>query len=278
MIIDCKKIKEEKIDYLKNEINNLNKKPKLLIIVVGDDYSSQVYVRNKKILGEQIGVEVEINNVDFDISEEQLIAKITEANNDDEVDGLFVQLPVPKHICEERIINAISPQKDIDGFSYISSGKLMAGTKAMNPCTADAVISILNSIDFEFEGSNVVIAGRSNIVGKPLANLLINLGATVTVANSKTKNIKKHISGADVFISAIGNANYFDETYFEGMNNLIAIDVGINRDENGKLCGDIKTNEVEKHVKAITSVPGGVGVLTVVHVMKNMLIAVKREN
>lgn len=278
MIIDCKKLKTKQIDYLKKEIETLERKPKLQIIVVGSLDASSIYVRNKKIVGDEIGVEVEVINVEDTISEQALIDLIEAGNTNDKVDGLFVQLPVPKHISEQVIINSIAPEKDVDGFSYVSSGKVMAGAKAMNPCTADAVVTILEEINEPIEGSNIVIAGRSNIVGKPLANMLINLGATVTVANSKTKDIKKLIDNADVFISAIGRANHFDQSYFVNRKDLTVIDVGINRDENGKLCGDVDTLNVEPHVKAITPVPGGVGVLTVVHVMKNMLKAMQKEN
>lgn len=278
MIIDCKAIKNKQIDNLKTQFAQLDMIPKLQIIVVGSVDSSRVYVRNKKLLGEQVGVEVDVINVDEDISEAELLIMIDEANEDQSVHGLFVQLPVPDHISEEKIINSIDDTKDVDGFSFTSSGKVMAGVDTMNPCTADAVITILNEIEQPIEGSNILIAGRSNIVGKPLANLLINMGATVTVANSKTKNIKQLIDHADVFVSAIGRAKHYDATYFENRQDLTVIDVGINRDENGKLCGDIDTINVEPHVKAITPVPGGVGVLTVVHVMKNMLKAVTKEN
>lgn len=278
MIIDCKILKTKQIEYLKTEIERLERKPKLQIIVVGSIDASRIYVRNKKLVGEEIGVEVEVIHVDDTISEQSLIDLINAGNTDDEVDGLFVQLPVPDHISEQVIINSIVPEKDVDGFSYVSSGKVMAGVDSMNPCTADAVISILEDMNEPIEGSNIVIAGRSNIVGKPLANLLINMGATVTVANSKTKDIKKLIDNADVFVSAIGRAKYFDQSYFIDRKDLTVIDVGINRDEDGKLCGDVDTINVNPHVKAITPVPGGVGVLTVVHVMKNMLKAMQKEN
>lgn len=278
MIIDCKEIKSKQIEQLKTSFKNLNRQPKLRIIVVGDLDASKIYVRNKKQLGAEVGVLVDVVSVPNTISEEQLIKLLDESNNDQSIDGLFVQLPVPDHICENKIINSIDPDKDVDGFSFISSGKVMAGVDTMNPCTADAVVTILNELDTQIEGANIVIAGRSNIVGKPLANILINLGATVTIANSKTKNIKEFIDSADVFISAIGRPKHYDVSYFENKKDLVVIDVGINRDENGKLCGDVDTYNVEPHVKAITPVPGGVGVLTVVHVMKNILKAVTKEN
>lgn len=277
MIIDCKQIKEQMITDLKTKLVTIDFVPKLQIIVVGDLDASQIYVRNKKVLGDEIGVDVCVVAVPETISEDSLVAMLETANNDDSIHGVFVQLPVPKHIREEVIINAIDSRKDVDGFSFVSSGKVMAGVETMNPCTADAVITILNQTKTPIEGSNIVIAGRSNIVGKPLANLLINMGATVTVANSKTKNIKQLISMADVFISAIGQPEFFDQSYFENKPDLVVIDVGINRNSEGKLCGDINTSAVEPLVAKITPVPGGVGVLTVVHVMKNMLKAVTKE-
>lgn len=278
MIIDCKAIKAKQIEQLKASTAALNFTPKLQIIVVGENDASNVYVRNKQKLGEEVGIEVEVVRVLAETTESQLVKLLEDANQDPSIHGLFVQLPVPKHIDENTIINSIDAAKDVDGFSHISSGRVMAGLDTMNPCTADAVVTILNESNVPIEGSNIVIAGRSNIVGKPLANILINLGATVTVANSKTKDIKKLIDNADVFVSAIGRAKHFDPNFFEGRHDLTVIDVGINRDENGKLCGDVDTANVEPHVKAITSVPGGVGVLTVVHVMKNMLKAVTKEN
>ncbi len=277
MIIDCKQIKANQIEVLKAEFKKLEIVPKLRIIVVGELDASKIYVRNKKLLGEEVGVEVEVINLPETITEAELLLALDEANSDQSIHGLFVQLPVPEHISEHNIINSIDIAKDVDGFSFMSSGRVMAGLDTMNPCTADAVVTILEQTDTPIEGSNIVIAGRSNIVGKPLANMLINRGATVTVANSKTKNIGAFIESADIFISAIGRPKHFDSSYFTNSNNLTVIDVGINRDQNGKLCGDIDTENVEPLVKAITPVPGGVGVLTVVHVMKNMLKAVKKE-
>ncbi len=278
MIIDCKEIKQKEIIKLKAGFASLDFTPILKIFVVGENEASAIYVRNKVNFGAEVGVEVDVERLPETTTEDELLVKIELANNDPKINGLFVQLPVPKHISELAIINAIKPEKDVDGFSYVSNGKLMAGTECMIPCTADAVVTILKDIEIPIEGSNVVIAGRSNIVGKPLANLLINMGATVTIANSKTKNIDKLIANADVFVSAIGRGKYFDQSYFQNATDLTVIDVGINRDENGKLCGDIDFEYVQPLVKNITPVPGGVGVLTVVHVMKNMLKATKKEN
>lgn len=278
MIIDCKTIKQLMVDDLTTKINSLDILPLLQIIVIGENDASAIYVRNKRKFGEQIGAKVEVLYLDADVSEQYVLDTIEMYNQDCNVHGLFVQLPVPNHISEQKIINQISPEKDVDGFTNVTSGKLVNGQSAMYPCTADAVLTILDHIQFELMGANVVVAGRSNIVGKPLANLLINKGATVTVVNSKTKNIKQFIDSSDVFISAIGQPKFFDANYFEDKDELIVIDIGINRDENNKLCGDIDFENVEPIVGKITSVPGGVGVLTVTHVMKNLLKAVMKEN
>lgn len=278
MVIDCKQIKSRLIEEIKEEISQLKIDPKLQIIMVGKNDASDIYVRNKKNLGIEIGVDVEVISLPFDTSEQQLLETIDQINMDDSVHGLFVQLPVPSHISEQRIINQINPNKDVDGFCNVNTGKLVNGVDTMFPCTADAVITILNELKFEYYGANIVIAGRSNIVGKPLANMLINKGATVTVVNSKTKNIKQFIDSSDVFISAIGQPRFFTTDFFEDKEDLIVIDIGINRDEQGKLCGDIDFDNVKNKVGAITPVPGGVGVLTVTHVMRNMLKAITKEN
>lgn len=279
MIIDCKQIKLDEIEKMKIEFSKLSFVPKLKIIMVGDNHASEIYVRNKRNTGLEVGIDVEVEVLNDKTSEQELLTMIDEANASKDIHGVFVQLPVPDHINEEQIINRIAPEKDVDGFCYVNTGKLVSGIETLRPCTAEAVLSILNSCKISLRGASVVIAGRSNIVGKPLANMLINEGATVTVANSATKNIQHYLENCDVFISAIGIANNWDAKYFdfENAKNMTVIDVGINRNDEGKLCGDVATSEVEPLVKQITSVPGGVGVLTVTHVMKNMLKAVNKE-
>ncbi|MFV0246840.1 MAG: bifunctional 5,10-methylenetetrahydrofolate dehydrogenase/5,10-methenyltetrahydrofolate cyclohydrolase [Mycoplasmatales bacterium] len=271
MIIDCKEIKASKIEGLKERISKIDHIFTLNIIIVGSNDASSVYVNNKKKFASEIGIECDIVQLPDTIKEEELISKIEDINNDSNIDGLLVQLPLPEHIDESKIINLVEPTKDVDGFSDINMGKLVKNQPCLRPCTAEAVLQIIETTGIELYGKNVVIVGRSNIVGKPLANMLINLGCTVTVCNSKTKNIKDFIDTADIFVSAIGVAKYFDKSYFVDSKDLTVIDVGINRDENNKLCGDVDTLEVEPLVKNITPVPGGVGVLTVVNVTENLI-------
>ena len=210
-----------------------------------------------------------------------LINSIKRFNLDKDIHGIMVQLPLPEHISEEAVINAIAPEKDIDGFTTINKGKLMIGDKdAIIPCTPKGIMTILEHQGIDLNGKLVTIVGRSNIVGKPLAQLMINAGATVTVCNSKTDKIILNclIASSDIFISAIGKANHFNKNMFEfyRLDNTIAIDVGINRDEEGKLCGDI-SKELYDDFKAVTSVPGGVGVMTVLEVIKNSIECYERS-
>lgn len=278
MIIDCKEIRQKEMELLKaeHELNNC----KVAFYQIGEDYASNVYVRNKIKLCEELNIKVVHEIFDKNISEEDFLKIIEKSNNDNDINGIMVQLPLPAHINEEKVINAILPEKDIDGFNHINKGKLMSGDKSgIVACTPLAVMDILRNVNVDLKGKNVVIVGRSNIVGKPLAQLMINAGATVTVCNSSTN---KHYLGAlisqsDVFVSAIGCANYFDENFFDEvgiptsrLKNIVGIDVGINRSEDNKLCGDI-SKTIYDNFKHITPVPGGVGVMTVLNVIKNII-------
>ena len=283
MIINCKEIREKEIAKIKETYKG---GCKVVFIQIGENPASNVYVRNKINLCKEVGIEVKHIQGDEETSQEALINSIKRFNLDKDIHGIMVQLPLPEHISEEAVINAIAPEKDIDGFTTINKGKLMIGDKdAIIPCTPKGIMTILEHQGVNLEGKNVVIVGRSNIVGKPLANLMINAGATVTVCNSKTN--KDYLSylffNADIFVSAIGKANYFNEKFFldnrmltEYLEDTIAIDVGINRDEEGKLCGDIDKELYEKF-KAVTSVPGGVGVMTVLEVIKNSIECYERS-
>lgn len=278
MIINCKEIREQEISQIKETYKG---GCKVVFVQAGNNPSSDVYVRNKIKLCEEVGIEVKHIQRDENISQKDLIKLINEFNVDNNVHGIMVQLPLPDHINEEAIINAIAPEKDIDGFTTINKGKLMVGDKnAIIPCTPKGIMTILEHENIDLKGKNVVIVGRSNIVGKPLANLMINAGATVTVCNSKTdiNTLRVNIAISDIFISAIGVANYFNKEMFEfyRLDNTIAIDVGINRDEEGKLCGDID-RELYDEFKAVTSVPGGVGVMTVLEVIRNSIECYKRH-
>ena len=282
MIINCKEIREKEIAKIKETYKG---GCKVVFIQIGENPASNVYVRNKINLCKEVGIEVKHIQGDEETSQEALINSIKRFNLDKDIHGIMVQLPLPEHISEEAVINAIAPEKDIDGFTTINKGKLMIGDKdAIIPCTPKGIMTILEHENIDLQGKNVVIAGRSNIVGKPLANLMINAGATVTVCNSKTN--KDYLSylffNADIFVSAIGKANYFNEKFFldnrmltEYLEDTIAIDVGINRDNEGKLCGDI-SKELYDSFKDVTSVPGGVGVMTVLEVIKNSIECYER--
>lgn len=278
MIINCKEIREKEISKIKETYKG---GCKVVFIQIGENPASNVYVRNKINLCKEVGIEVKHIQGDEETSQEALINSIKRFNLDKDIHGIMVQLPLPEHISEEAVINAIAPEKDIDGFTTINKGKLMIGDKdAIIPCTPKGIMTILEYQGIDLNGKIVTIVGRSNIVGKPLAQLMINAGATVTVCNSKTDEITLNclIAYSDIFISAIGKANHFNKNMFEfyRLDNTIAIDVGINRDEEGKLCGDID-KELYEEFKDVTSVPGGVGVMTVLEVIKNSIECYERS-
>lgn len=274
MIIDCKKIREEiKQELKKRDLSKI----KGIFIQVGDNQASNLYVNNKCKLCKELGINYKHMKLDEDVSEEELLNIIDMLNKTKCVTGIMVQLPLPKHISEEKVINAIDPNKDIDGFTNVNKGKLMIGDETgIIPCTPKGIIAVLEHENIDVEGKNVVIVGRSNIVGKPLTQLLINEGATVTVCNSKTdkKALIEHIRNSDIFISAIGQANYFDLNFFsecriKDFSKIVAIDVGIVRLDDG-LYGDI-SRDMYPLFKDITPVPGGVGIMTVLEVVRNLI-------
>lgn len=277
MIINCKEIRDKEIAKIKETYKG---GCKVAFIQVGKNEASNVYVRNKIKLCKEVGIEVEHIKFKEIISEGELINFIEFLNKQKEIHGIMVQLPLPRHIDEQAVINSIDAEKDIDGFTAINKGKLMLGDdSALIPCTPKGIMTILEHQKIDLNGKNVVIVGRSNIVGKPLAQLMINKGATVTVCNSKTSKylLKYLISTSDIFISAIGQANYFNyETLDVYLSDTIAIDVGINRDADGKLCGDID-KELYDEFKAVTSVPGGVGLITVLEVIRNSIECYRRS-
>ena len=244
---------------------------KTVVIRVGENPASAAYVKGKVKDCEEVGIECEVRHFPESISESDLLIEVAKCNTDPSIDGFIVQLPLPKHISEAKITEAIDYKKDIDGFTKQS---------LVNPATPQGILTYLEDNNFNFVDANAVVIGRSNIVGKPLANLMINAGATVTVCNSKTdiNTLRVNIAISDIFISAIGVANYFNKEMFEfyRLDNTIAIDVGINRDEEGKLCGDID-RELYDEFKAVTSVPGGVGIMTVLEVIRNSIECYKRH-
>ena len=283
MIINCKEIRDKEIAKIKETYKG---GCKVAFIQVGKNEASNVYVRNKIKLCKEVGIEVEHIQFKEIISEGELINFIEFLNKQKEIHGIMVQLPLPRHIDEQAVINSIDAEKDIDGFTAINKGKLMIGDKdAIIPCTPKGIMTILEYQGIDLEGMNVVIVGRSNIVGKPLAQLMINAGATVAVCNSRTdkRYLTDLIFDADIFISAIGQTNYFNEKFFldnsmltEYLCETIAIDLGINRDADGKLCGDID-KELYDEFKAVTSVPGGVGLITVLEVIRNSIECYRRS-
>lgn len=276
-IIDGKKIAQEIKDELKEKVKSLRERGKeatLAVIQVGDDPASSVYVSNKKKACEYIGIQSLSYELPQDTTEKELLDLIGKLNQDDHVNGILVQLPVPKHIREDKIIQAISPQKDVDGFHPQNVGKLVIGEKGFVSCTPAGIVELLKRSGITIEGKNCVVVGRSNIVGKPMALLMLRENATVTIAHSKTENLKKICSQADILIVAIGKPQHITAEYIK--EGAVVIDVGIHRKETiskdgsvKKLCGDVKYEEAAARASAITPVPGGVGPMTIAMLMNN---------
>ncbi|MEG0367183.1 MAG: bifunctional 5,10-methylenetetrahydrofolate dehydrogenase/5,10-methenyltetrahydrofolate cyclohydrolase, partial [Coprobacillus sp.] len=258
MIIDGKAISLKRKDQLKIEIEQLVKEgkriPKLSVVLVGDNQASQTYVRNKEKACAYVGMQSEIIRLDGSIQEEDLIKCIEELNHDDNVDGILVQLPLPAHIHEEKILDLILPSKDVDGFHPMNVSKLMLGQKGLVPCTPKGMMVLLDEIGYDLTGKEVVVVGRSNIVGKPVALLCLQKNATVTIAHSRTMNLKEVCQRADVLIAAIGQAKFFTKDYVK--EGAVVLDVGMDRDENNKLCGDVDFEDVKDIASYITPVPG----------------------
>ena len=279
-IIDGKKIAADIKKELRAEIEALEKSnitPGLAVIVVGSDPASAVYVRNKKKAALDLGIYSEVFELEEDTKEEKLLALIDKLNKDGKIHGILVQLPLPKHISEERIILAISPQKDVDCFHPKNVGKVITGGAKVFPCTPAGIIELLKRSDIEISGRNCVVIGRSNIVGKPMALMMLENSATVTICHSKTNNLASHTKEADIIIAAVGKAKMVTADMIK--EGAVIIDVGINRMPDGKLAGDVDFDGVLEKVSAITPVPGGVGPMTIAILMKNTInIAKNYEN
>ena len=254
---------------LKTEVENLKKEginPGLAVIIVGEDPASQVYVRNKERACEECGIYSEKYALTAETTQEELLKLIDELNNKSSISGILVQLPVPKHIDEKTIINAIAPNKDVDAFHPVNVGKIMVGNYDFVPCTPAGVMELIKESCIDVSGKECVIFGRSNIVGKPQAMLLLHQNGTVTICHSKTKNLAEKTKNADILVAAVGIPNFIKgDMIKEG---AVVIDVGINRLENKKLCGDVEFESAEKVAGAITPVPGGVGPMTIAMLMK----------
>ena len=278
-IIDGKKISQEIKDEIKEQVAQLKAKGSevcLAVIQVGNNPASTVYVGNKKKACAYTGITSLAYELPEETTEEELLQKIEELNQDKKVNGILVQLPLPKHMDEDKIIEAISPAKDVDGFHPVNVGALSIGKDGFISCTPYGIIQLLKRSGTEIDGKNCVIIGRSNIVGKPMAQLLLRENGTVTIVHSHTKNLKEITAQADIVVAAIGKANYITADYIK--EGAVVIDVGINRNENGKLCGDVDFAQVSEKASAITPVPGGVGPMTIAMLMQNCLEAVRRQN
>ncbi|MBE5944417.1 MAG: bifunctional methylenetetrahydrofolate dehydrogenase/methenyltetrahydrofolate cyclohydrolase FolD [Lachnospiraceae bacterium] len=273
-LIDGKVISKQIKDELKEKVAKLKASGKeicLAVIQVGNDPASSVYVGNKKKACEYIGIKSLAYEVPEETTEAELLQIIDKLNKDDSVNGILVQLPVPDHINEEKIINAISPAKDVDGFHPASVGALSIGQKGFVSCTPAGVIQLLKRTNIEISGKECVVIGRSNIVGKPMSMLLLRENGTVTVCHSRTKDLKEVCKRADILVVAIGKLKMIDASYVK--EGATVIDVGIHRDENNKLCGDVDFASVEPIAGAITPVPGGVGPMTIAMLMNNCVEA-----
>lgn len=277
-LIDGKRISQEIKDELKEKVAALKAEGKtgaLAVIQVGEDPASSVYVRNKKNACAYIGIESLAYELPESTTEEELLKLIEELNEKDEVKGILVQLPLPAHICEDKVIQAISPKKDVDGFHPQSVGAMTIGEKGFLSCTPAGIIQLLKRSGVEIKGKNCVVIGRSNIVGKPMALLMLRENATVTIAHSRTRNLQELCKQADILIVAIGKPRFIGAEYVK--EGAVVIDVGIHRNEDNKLCGDVKFDEVEPIVSAITPVPGGVGPMTIAMLMSNCVQSIEEE-
>lgn len=273
-IIDGKKTSQDIKDEVRDEVAKLKKggvEPTLAVILVGENPASQVYVRNKKRACEYTGIRSLSYELPENTTEEELLKLIDELNNRSDCDGILVQLPLPKHIDEKKITNAISPKKDVDGFHPVNVGNMLIGDECFLPCTPHGIIELLHRYGVVLNGKKAVVVGRSNIVGKPMAMLLLRENATVTICHSHTSDLKKECTEADILIAAIGKPKFFTPEYIK--NGAAVIDVGMDRDENGKLCGDVDFEAVKDKCSFITPVPGGVGPMTIAMLMQNTLIS-----
>jgi len=278
-LIDGKELAKKIRSNIRDEVTELKEKgiiPKLAVILVGNDKASKIYVKNKNKACEDVGIEFEEYLLDENIQMEELLKLINALNDNPNIHGILLQSPIPRHLDINLAIDAISPKKDVDGFHPINVGKLMIGQDTFVSCTPYGIIKMLEEYNIEIEGANAVVIGRSNIVGKPIAQCLLNKNATVTICHSKTKNLKEITNKADILIVAIGKAEFItSDMVKEG---ATVIDVGINRLEDGKIVGDVDFENVKDKASYITPVPGGVGPMTIAMLMNNVVKAAKNAN
>ncbi|HDA2675559.1 TPA: bifunctional methylenetetrahydrofolate dehydrogenase/methenyltetrahydrofolate cyclohydrolase FolD [Staphylococcus aureus] len=275
-ILDGKQIAKDYRQGLQDQVEALKEKgftPKLSVILVGNDGASQSYVRSKKKAAEKIGMISEIVHLEETATEEEVLNELNRLNNDDSVSGILVQVPLPKQVSEQKILEAINPEKDVDGFHPINIGKLYIDEQTFVPCTPLGIMEILKHADIDLEGKNAVVIGRSHIVGQPVSKLLLQKNASVTILHSRSKDMASYLKDADVIVSAVGKPGLVaKDVVKEG---AVIIDVGNTPDENGKLKGDVDYDAVKEIAGAITPVPGGVGPLTITMVLNNTLLAEK---
>lgn len=275
-IIDGKKLAQKIRLELKTEAEKFKTRPKLAVILVGNDPASKIYVRNKNKACEEVGINYEEHVLEETTKMEDLLQLIDRLNSDDSINGILLQAPLPKHLEINRAFEEISPIKDVDGFNPINIGKLLIGEDEFISCTPYGIIKMLEEYNIPIQGKNAVVVGRSNIVGKPLAQCLLNKNATVIICHSKTENLSNYTKNADILISAVGKADLITaDMVKEG---ATVIDVGMNRNDNGKLCGDVDFENVKEIASYITPVPGGVGPMTITMLMNNVIKAYKMQN
>ncbi len=277
-IIDGKAIAALERAKIAEKTEELKKKgvtPGLAVIIIGEDPASQVYVRNKHKACLEVGFRSDVYTLPENTTEEELLSLVDRLNADEGIDGILCQLPLPKHLDPETVVKHINPKKDVDAFGEANVGKIVLGKYGFLPCTPAGVMVLLEHAGVDVSGKNAVVIGRSNIVGKPMAMLLLNKSATVTVCHSKTKDLGFFTKNADILVSAVGKVKFVTaDMVKEG---AVVIDVGMNRDENGRLCGDVDYENVEKIASAITPVPGGVGPMTITMLLKNTLVSAERR-
>lgn len=275
VIIDGKKIAGEIRQEIKKETEKIflekGVKPGLAVIIVGDDPASAIYVRNKEKAAQEVGFNSVVKRYPADTTQEELLAAVDEINNDSDIHGMIVQLPLPKHLNEKEVIKRIDPKKDVDGLHPLSIGALTIGDKGLVSCTPKGCIHLIKETGIEISGKKAVVVGRSNMVGKPVALLLLQENATVTICHSRTKDLKAELQDADIIVAAVGVANLVKGDMVK--KGAVVIDVGINRSEEGKLCGDVDFEAASENAGFITPVPGGVGPMTIAMLLSNTLEA-----
>ena len=279
-LLDARQLVVKKIEELKDRVNKLSKNPSLVIIRVGDDFASGKYISNKIKRCEEVGISSRIIHLDENVSQEVVEETILKLNKDEDVTGVLLQLPIPKHLDEDYLTNLIEDEKDVDGFTIGNMGKLSLGLESNVACTPRGIITLLKEFNIEIEGQDVLIINRSNIVGKPLAQLFLKENATVTIAHSKTKNLKEKIASSDIVVTAVGRANFLRAENFSEKTTII--DVSINFNELGKMCGDVSKEDYDTIVNEkkcnLTPVPNGVGQMTVIELIEQTIeIAEKKE-